>query len=330
MSTVWVCSWGAGALARGVEETLSFGRRLATAAGAELGLLVLGATPPGAAELAGRYGAATLDAVPDPKLAPGRPDALVEALAQACRARAPRALLFPQSVEVRLVAPRLAGRLGAAVVMNAIDATVEGGKLRVTAAAYGGDTHAVYEVVGDGPAILGVSTMALRAEPVATPGTPAVQELSLELSPVEERIRTVEPAKAEGPRLEDAAVIVAGGRGLGAREHFALVEQLAAALGGMAGASRPLVDEGWVDASRQVGLTGRITRPALYVAVGISGASQHMAGCAAAKTIVAINKDPDAAIFKHARYGIVGDCHEIVPELIRAARERRAELEKES
>jgi electron transfer flavoprotein alpha subunit len=146
----------------------------------------------------------------------------------------------------------------------------------------------------------------------------------VDLGAVTERIRVLEPARTEGPRLEEANTIVAGGRGLGAAEHFASIEQLAEALGGMAGASRPLVDDGWVDASRQVGLTGRITRPALYIAVGISGASQHMAGCSAAKTIVAINRDPDAAIFRHARYGIVGDCHEILPELIRAARAHRA------
>ena len=121
----------------------------------------------------------------------------------------------------------------------------------------------------------------------------------------------------EGPRIEDADIIVAGGRGLGAPENFRLVQELAAALGGMAGASRPIVDDGWAEPARQVGLTGKITRPSLYIAVGISGASQHMVGCAAAKTLVAINRDPDAAIFRYARYGIVGDCLEILPALIR-------------
>ena len=105
-------------------------------------------------------------------------------------------------------------------------------------------------------------------------------------------------------------------------ENFSLVEELAEALGGMAGASRPIVDDGWADASRQIGLTGKITRPALYVAAGISGASQHMAGCAAAKTLVAINRDPDAAIFRYARYGIVGDCLEILPEITRAVKDK--------
>jgi electron transfer flavoprotein alpha subunit len=99
-----------------------------------------------------------------------------------------------------------------------------------------------------------------------------------------------------------------------------LVEELAQALGGMAGASRPIVDDKWADSSRQVGLTGKITRPVLYVAAGISGASQHMVGCSAAKTLVAINRDPDAAIFRYAKYGIVGDCLEILPELTRVVK----------
>jgi electron transfer flavoprotein alpha subunit len=144
----------------------------------------------------------------------------------------------------------------------------------------------------------------------------------VDLSTVEERIRVVERAQAEGPRLEDAQIIVGGGRGLGSAANYQLVEELAEALGGMAAASRPIVDDGWADPSRQLGLTGKIARPALYIGAGISGASQHMVGCSAAKTIVAINNDPDAAIFRYARYGIVGDCLEILAELTRAVRER--------
>jgi electron transfer flavoprotein alpha subunit len=149
-----------------------------------------------------------------------------------------------------------------------------------------------------------------------------VREVAVDLSAVAERTRVIERSRAEGPRLDHARVIVAGGRGLGAPENFRLVEDLAAALGGVAGASRPIVDDGWAEPWRQIGLTGTITRPALYIGAGISGASQHMVGCAAAKTLVAINRDPDAAIFRHARYGIVGDCCEILRELIRVARGR--------
>ena len=165
-----------------------------------------------------------------------------------------------------------------------------------------------------------VSFIATAAVTEPGDGAPVAPEsVSLDLAGVEERVRVVEPARFEGPRLDDAEIIVSGGRGLGSADNFKLIEELASALGGQAGAARPLVDDGWVDSSHQVGLTGRITRPNLYVAVGISGASQHMAGCSAAGTIVAINRDAEAAIFQHARYGICGDALEILPELIRAA-----------
>jgi electron transfer flavoprotein alpha subunit len=283
--------------------------------------LILGESPNNATDIAAKYGVATIHEISDTRVGKGGPDATVEALAQYCTHHGPRLALFSQDFESRLIAPRLAGRLGTPVAMNAIHLDIGDNVTRVTASAYGGDTHAKYCMTGPAPHIVAVMPNAVTPEPGATPSNPVIVEFTVALSAIEERIRVVTPAKREGPRLEDAKVIVAGGRGLGDPSKFRLIEELAEAIGGMPAASRPLVDDGWTDAARQVGLTGRITRPALYMAFGISGASQHMAGCSAAKTIVAVNRDPDAAIFRFARYGIVGDCLDIIPELIAAVRE---------
>jgi electron transfer flavoprotein alpha subunit len=325
-SSVVVCTWGEGrdGVPSESEEVLTLGRKVSASLQAELNWLVLGPLPDRAREVAEGYGVASLDRVDDAKLAEFAPDPWVETLAQYCAQQSPRVLLFGQSFDARLIAPRLAGRLGAGVVMNGVDVDVaEDGRLQITASAYGGDTRVVYELAGVESCVVSVLANAVLPEPRPGEGPdPVLRDIQVDLRGVEERIRTIERAQTEGPRLEDAEIIVSGGRGLSAPADYQLVEQLAKVLGGMAGASRPLVDDGWVDSSRQVGLTGKITRPGLYVAVGISGASQHMAGCAAAKTIVAINRDPDAAIFRYARYGIVGDCLEILPELIRAAKAR--------
>ena len=308
-----VCSFGT----QVPEDVLTLARGL----DAEVRWLVFGREPEQLEEKASLYGIAGVDRIDDPKLEGLAPDPVVEALTQYCREHAPRFLLFPQTFDVRLVAPRLAGRMGSAVVMNCMGLETEDGKPVVTAAAYGGDTRAVYALRGTGPYVLGVLPNAVEPAPAGSPTNPTVRQVAVDLSGVEERTRVVEPAHSDGPRLEEAEIIVSGGRGLGSPENYKLVEELAAALGGMAGASRPAVDDGWVDSSRQVGLTGKITRPGLYIAIGISGASQHMAGCSAARTVAAINRDPDAAIFRYARYGIVGDCTEILPELIRAVEE---------
>jgi electron transfer flavoprotein alpha subunit len=306
-SAVVACTWGEDreGLPIGAEEVLTLARKLSAPLGVDLNWLVLGAMPDRTSELAASYGVAALDRIEDDKLGSFQPDAYVEALAQYCAQHSPKAFLFSQTFDGRLIAPRLAGRLGWG------------------ASAYGGDTRVVYELAEGGSCIVAVMANATQPQPLEQAGSdPTPRETPVDLSSVAERIQIVEPARTEGPRLEDAEVIVAGGRGLGSPENYKLVQELAEALGGMAGASRPLVDDGWVDSSQQVGLTGKITRPGLYIAAGISGASQHMAGCAAAKTIVAINNDADAAVFRYARYGIVNDCLEILPELIRAVKER--------
>ena len=315
--SVVLCTWG-DALEGGTEEALTLASQYSQASRAELNWLVIGGVADIAADIAAKYGVANIDRISDAKLAGFGPDALVAALAQYCEQQSPSAILFNQTVQARLIAPRLAGRLNVPVVMNAFAIQGGAGQLEVSATAYGGDTHAVYQLSGD-VNVVSVVTTSIVAEAAAAPSSPSSRDISVDLGSVEERFKVTATPKSEGPRLEDAEVIVSGGRGLGSGDNYQLVRDLAAALGGLPGASRAIVDDGWVDSSHQVGLTGKITRPGLYVAAGISGASQHMAGCSAAKTIVAINKDPDASIYRYARYGIVGDCVDILPELTKAA-----------
>ncbi len=318
--TVIACTFGESVASGETEELLTIARELSASQDTDLRWLVAGsAQRPLLEELGAAYGVSVIDRIEDSKLEAVAPDASVEALAQYGASRPPATLLLSQTFDARLIAPRLAGRLNAAVVMNALKLETAGDALLVTASAYGGDTRAVYELPGGGPHVIALMPNATTPEPAPGP-TPIIENVAVDLSAVEERVRLVERKAEEGPRLEDAQIIVSGGRGLGSADKFALVEELAEALGGLAAASRPIVDDGWADSSRQIGLTGKIARPALYIAAGISGASQHMAGCAAAKTIVAINTDPDAPIFRYARYGIVGDCLEVLSELTRALR----------
>jgi electron transfer flavoprotein alpha subunit len=312
---ILVCSWSnsAAALPEEFNEVLTIGRGMAAELGGDLSAVVLGDLPADAATVAGNHGAATLDHIGG-SLGEFSADAYVEALAQYIADKAPKAVLFPQTFQARLVAPRLAGRIGAGVAMNGLSAKKCDGGLAVTATAFGGDTRVVYEIDGDGPYLVSFAPNAIVAE-TSGDAVATVNEVSIDVSSVTERVRVTGRPETAATRLEDAQMIVAGGRGLGEPENFKLCEDLAAALGGMAGASRPIVDDGWADPSQQVGLTGKLTKPALYIAAGISGASQHMVGCTAAKTLVAINKDRDAAIFRYARYGIVGDCLEILPEI---------------
>jgi electron transfer flavoprotein alpha subunit len=322
--TVVLCSWG-DTIEAGTEESLSLAWAYSQSIGAELSWLVIGARSAASQDIAARCGVANLDTIEHPDLTDFGPDKLVAALAQYCQQYSPSTVLFNQTPNTRLIAPRLAGRLNIPVSMNVFKLQPAGDALEVTATAYGGDTHAVYRlsapvnVISLVTTALAATALAAAATAAAAPGPPLARSVTVELEQAAERFKVTSGASADGPRLEDADIIVAGGRGLGAAENYRLVEQLATALGGMHGASRAIVDDGWIDASRQVGLTGKITRPGLYIAAGISGASQHMAGCSAAATIVAINKDPDAAIFRYARYGIVGDCVEILPELVKAA-----------
>ncbi len=262
----------------------------------------------------------------DPLLAqPIAVDAHVAAFEQVCRQTGPKIVMVGRTKLGRELGPRVAFRLGAGLAQDCVEVRLDSGTGRVVAVrpVYGGNALAIVTFAESGPQFV-VLRGKVYGEPVPdTSRTGEIVPIELELDPSVVRIRRVETVRSEsrGMRLEDASVVVTGGRGLGGPEGFEILEELAGLLGGAVGASRPACDAGWVDHGYQVGLTGKTVTPDLYIAVGVSGASQHMAGCSGAKNIVAINRDAEANMFREAAYGVAGDWQKVLPAFIEAVRD---------
>jgi electron transfer flavoprotein alpha subunit len=301
-------------------EAVSEARRLADKGSlGDVCAVVPGSKGDGAAAL-GAYGADRVWTVDHELVQRYQPESYVASVLEAVKKASAQVVLFPASAMGRDLAPRVAARLGAGLASDCTALDWQGSALVATRPVYAGKAISTVKIVGS-PALASLRPRAFAQTEHRPGASAAVEPLGIALDASRARVRTVElGASSEGGRVDltEAEIIVSGGRGLRGPEHFHLIEELAEALGGTVGASRAVVDAGWRPHAEQVGQTGKTVSPKLYVAVGISGAIQHLAGMSSARCIVAINKDPDAPIFKVADYGIVGDAFEVVPALTEA------------
>lgn len=256
----------------------------------------------------------------DARLAAYSPDGYARALAALVADRGPDVLLAAASARGRDLAPRIAAHAGGAVASDVIEVALVDGAIEAVRPIYAGKAMARVRVVGR-PAVITLRPNSVPA--AAAGGAPTIEPITLGDYAASAVVVDVERSTSTRPDVAEADIIVSGGRGMGAPEHFALLEALADALGAAVGASRAVVDAGWRPHGDQVGQTGKTVSPSLYVACGISGAVQHLAGMKTSQVIVAINKDPEAPIFSVADYGIVGDVFEVVPALTEAVRAAR-------
>ena len=305
-----------GALEKGGLGVLGKAASLGEAAG-----VVLGEGAADVASVAGAFGAAKVYVCDSPELSSPLPQPRVDALATLVGETSPDAVLFGASVLSADVASGLAARLDAGLNWDLTDLSVKDGEL-VGARPALGDT-VIVDVGWKGSPKLGMIRSG-ALDPVESGGSAEVEPFETTFSDFSTLATLVEQTQEEssGPSIEDADIIVAGGRGLGSPEGFTIIEELAAALGGAVGATRAVVDAGWYPYATQVGQTGKTVSPRLYIACGISGAIQHKVGMQGSGTIVAINKDPNAPIFDFCDVGVVGDLHEIVPKLTELVRSR--------
>lgn len=305
-------------------EGLGIGRKLADALGQELTAVLIGSGVGSSAREAIAFGADKAYVVDDPLLKDYQTDSYVAVMEKVVQQAMPQVLIMGQTDAGRDLAPSLSFRLGAAVTMDCLELAIDPDSKRLlsTKPVYGGNAQAVFTGDTD-PQMVTIRTKSMTPlEPDASRQGEVINiDAGLEASAIRTRVLEKVVEDVEGIRLEDAEAVVAGGRGIGSVEGFKQLEELAKLLKGTVGASRPPCDNAWVADTLQIGLTGKIIAPEVYIAVAISGSSQHMSGCSGSKTIIAINKDPEANIFREARFGIVGDWKKVLPAFTKKVKE---------
>jgi len=315
-----------GEFRRGTYELLGRGRELADKRGTGLSAVLFGDQVEGLAQRLIAFGADKVYLAQDPVLAHYRTGPYTDVLAGMVNQHKPEIVLISATPQGRDLAPRVAARISAGLTADCtgLDIDDEEGLLVQTRPAFGGNLMATIVCRQARPQMATVRPGVMKALPPDPSRSGEVVTVPVHLDERGVAAKIIEIVQQEGDgqvNLQDAQIIVSGGRGLGKPENFALIRELADVLGGAVGASRAAVDAGWIPAYHQVGQTGRTVQPKLYIACGISGAVQHLAGMGSSDVIVAINKDPSAPIFNIATYGIVGDLFEIVPALTRKLRE---------
>jgi electron transfer flavoprotein alpha subunit len=313
-----------GKLAAITTELLGCGRRLADSLGEELSAILVGSGIKALAPEAIAYGADKVYVVDDPLLKDYQTDSFTAVIGRVAKQADPRIVLLGQTSIGRDLAPRLAFRLGTALSTDCLELGIDPQSklLLQTRPVYGGNARAIFTTEKQ-PQMVTVRTKAMSPLKRDDSRKGEVINVAAGIDASVIRAKLINRVKEEvaGIKLEDAPVVVAGGRGMGGVEGFKQLGELAKLLKGAVGASRPATDNGWISTTQQVGLTGKIVTPDLYVAVALSGSSQHMAGCSGSKSIVAINKDPEANIFKEAQFGVVGDWKQVIPAFTKKVKE---------
>jgi electron transfer flavoprotein alpha subunit len=319
LNNIWVFAQGAnGAPTTGTLELLTKARTL----GGAVSAFVVGDGAAIASAL-GEYGAATVYSTGD--LGGALPGAAGAAAMKAVidGGSSPDLIMFPQNYEGRDVMARLSVKLDRTVLTNNTDVAVDGDTVKVTTPVFGGNSLVTTAFTGSGPFLAAFRPKSFAAEAGGAAAGAVVSAPVPGLGATGgATVTAVHTEVSTGPKLDEANIVVSGGRGLGEAGKFEMVDQLAKLLKGAAGASRAIVDAGWVPYSMQVGQTGKVVKPNVYIACGISGATQHMVGMKGSKFIIAINKDQEAPIFGVADLGIVGDVHKVLPKLIEALQGR--------